>query len=61
MNNKLTKPNNKNKVSRIVRRRVSFEELQDLRRLSDWAVKGDGKSKLNKHEINEKSTLIFYI
>lgn len=61
MNNKVIKPNNENKVSRIVKRRVSFEELQDLRRLSDWTVKGDGKFKLNKHEIHEKSILVFYI
>jgi len=47
--NKVIKSNNKNKVSRIVKTGVSFEELQELRRLSDWAVRGDRKCKLNKY------------
>lgn len=52
-NNKVIKSSYKNKASRKVKRTVIFEELQDLRRLSDCALKGDGKFKLNKQEIYE--------
>lgn len=57
-NNKVIKSSYKIKVSRTVKRMVRFEELQDLRRLSDCALKGDRKFKLNKHEIYEKSVLV---
>lgn len=46
---------------RTAKRMVCFEELQDLRRLADWTVKGDGKFKLNKLLVNEKIILVLCI
>lgn len=60
MNNKVMK-SNKNKISRTAKRMVSFEELQDLRWLSDWREKGDGKFKLNKYLVNEKIVLVLCV
>lgn len=60
MNNKVMR-SNKNKISRTAKRMVCFEELQDLRKLSDWREKGDGKFKLNKYLVNEKIVLVLCV
>lgn len=59
MKNKVMR-SNKNEISRRAKWTVCFEELQDLRRLSGWTVKGDGKFKLKKHLVNEKIILVLY-